>query len=370
MATGPWACGAIAGSPAIVGGSRRSAGRRQAEASARSSACYVDAGSPLALKPGLSCGPFVPGPATSEADSDRAAPRAFRLRFGLAVIHKAFLAPASTFSAALVGPWSTLASDATTGRLGVVAGLRIAWARFGNCPPPCHCIKVLMAPHIGEWSFEKAFKSGTTLAVTRSIAMSAEDTTGMGSRIGRATSRLGGDGGGIARNRIRPGTMEGSTRQPGLPKTVAQPPAPKKAEPDSSTSKAIGESQRAVTKRSAGSRPDRAALEAMVRDTMHEAELAFAEARAAKLDADLQNPGLCGFARIVAYSVKPPLREILKKLDLAVSDGKGAWNIATLTGSPAAFGIRANAAACDAACGILRQRLGDHAEFYVQSFLD
>lgn len=192
--------------------------------------------------------------------------------------------------------------------------------------------------------------------------MSSEDRTGMGSRIGRATPGLDGNGGGVARKRIRPGMMEGSTRQLGLLGGIVHPPAP--------ASEAIGEPRRAKTKPRVVSRSDRAVLEATVRDALDEAELAFAEARSAKLDADLQNPGLCGFARIVAYKVTPSLRGIFKKLNLAESDGKGAWNIGRLMGSPSGFGIRANTAACDAARGILRQRLGDHAEFYVQSFLD
>ncbi|MBE7199471.1 MAG: hypothetical protein INR70_16945 [Parafilimonas terrae] len=111
-------------------------------------------------------------------------------------------------------------------------------------------------------------------------------------------------------------------------------------------------------------------MESVVRAALRDAERAFAEARTAKLDADGRDPGLCGFARIVAYRVKPWLRGTLKRLGEAESDGKGAWYIDGLTGSPSGFGVRANTAACDAACRILRQRLGDHDEFYVQSFLD
>lgn len=121
-------------------------------------------------------------------------------------------------------------------------------------------------------------------------------------------------------------------------------------------------------------RADRTTRETMVKEAFDEARMASAAALDAMPDASHGTDGrirdLCGFAYVIAYEVSPWLRVVLKRLGEAKTNGKGEWRFHNLRQTSMADGIQANMAASEAACRVLKTRLGNDARFFVESGLD
>ena len=161
---------------------------------------------------------------------------------------------------------------------------------------------------------------------------------------------------------------------PLLAESIGDTPAPRGSEHRAPVPDQASPRRATSTKRRTSTRPDPIDGERMVRDAFDEAKraasAAFDTKVATTLGADGRIRDLCGFAYVIAYEVSPWLRAVLKRQGEAKTNGKGEWRFPNLGHVSTGHGIQANSAAADAACNVLRSRLGDHASFYMESGLD
>ena len=181
-------------------------------------------------------------------------------------------------------------------------------------------------------------------------------------------------GPGVVPERLRHGADTPPCTKPALPARdgdTSKPQDPGHGAPESG---AIAASPSAKRKPRTASQPDCISREKLVRDAFDEAERASSAAFDAKFEATQRTDGgmhdLFGFAYVVAYKMSPWLRTLVKRLGEAKTNGKGEWKFARFRQVSTSHGIQANTAAADAACEVLRSRLGDYANFYVESGLD
>jgi hypothetical protein len=106
-------------------------------------------------------------------------------------------------------------------------------------------------------------------------------------------------------------------------------------------------------------------------DEAHGAAAAAAQSfmKSAKRTPEGHIADYCGGAWVGVYKPSYKLRTALKSLGEIERGDQGAWEISQFSKHADTQSVTAHAEACRAACGVLRERLGDEGEFFARSYV-